>query len=192
MKRKGLSLVLAMVLLMSFGIVVHAETTNGNAKDILLTDGERTFEEDTVNVLEEGLYSIYLQVAPVDEVKEISYVFDEGLENEYSTTITDDITESIKFKSDFVIGKTHTVRCTAKYNDGTSLKKFYTFDSIARHKNYDQLRVNVSLNGECMYQENYYALRKDDVISVDVKTFLKICLFVLLHIIGQMQIRGKL
>ena len=43
MKRKGLSLVLAMVLLMSFGIVVHAETTNGNAKDILLTDGERTF-----------------------------------------------------------------------------------------------------------------------------------------------------
>ena len=171
MKRKGLSLVLAMVLLMSFGIVVHAETTNGNAKDILLTDGERTFEEDTVNVLEEGLYSIYLQVAPVDEVKEISYVFDEGLENEYSTTITDDITESIKFKSDFVIGKTHTVRCTAKYNDGTSLEKFYTFDSIARHKNYDQLCVNVSLNGECMYQENYYTLRKNDVISVDVKTF---------------------
>ena len=50
MKRKSLSLVLvlAMVLLMSFGIVAHAETTTGNAKDILLTDGERTFEEDTV------------------------------------------------------------------------------------------------------------------------------------------------
>ena len=173
MKRKSLSLALAlaMVLLMSFGIVAHAETTTGNAKDILLTDGERTFEEDTVNVLEEGLYSIYLKATPVDEIKELSYVFDEGLENEYSTTMTDNITESIKFKSDFVIGKSHTVRCTAKYNDGTSLEKFYTFDSIARHKNYDQLCVNVSLNGECMYQENYYTLRKNDVISVDVKTF---------------------
>ena len=173
MKRKSLSLALAlaMVLLMSFGIVAHAETTTGNAKDILLTDGERTFEEDTVNVLEEGLYSIYLKATPVDEIKELSYVFDEGLENEYGTTMTDNITESIKFKSDFVIGKTHTVRCTAKYNDGTSLEKFYTFDSIARHKNYDQLCVNVSLNGECMYQENYYTLRKNDVISVDVKTF---------------------
>ena len=173
MKRKGLSLVLvlAMVMLMSFGIVAHAETTPGNEKDIWLTDGERIFEEDTVNVLEEGLYSIYLKVTPVDAVKEISYVFDEGLENEYSITMTDKITESIKFKNDFVIGKMHTVKCAATYDDGSSLEKTYTFNSIARHKNYDQLHVNVSLNGECMYQENYYALRKDDVISVDVETF---------------------
>ena len=173
MKRKSLSLalVLAMVLLMSFGIVAHAETTTGNAKDILLTDGERTFESDGETILEEGWLKATLKVNPSDEVSKITYVFDDGLDSENMTVLTDDFENNIKIQKEFAIGTLHTLRCVAEYTDGSSLEKSYIFKSVTRHENYEQLCMNVRLNNECMYQRHYYTVKKGDIISIDVETF---------------------
>lgn len=173
MKHRNLSLILAfaLVVLMSLGIVAYAETATGNAKEILLTDGERIFETDGVNILEEGWLRSNLKINPLDEVSKVAYTIDEDWDNKGKTILADEIEESIRIKKEFTIGTVHTLNCVVTYTDGSSVQKNYTFKSVTRHKNYDQLCMNVKLNGECIYQEHYYNVEKGDVISVDVETF---------------------
>lgn len=173
MKHRNLSLILALalVVLMSMGIAAHAETTTSNAKKLLLTDGERVFKTDDVNVLEEGWLKANLEINSLDEISEVMYAFDEGSDSESKTILTDEIEERIRIKKEFAIGTVHTLHCMVKYTDGSLREKSYTFKSVTKHKNYDQLCMNVKLNGECMYQEHYYNVKEDDVISVDVETF---------------------
>lgn len=173
MKSKNLVLVLAMVVvfLMSFGIVAHAETTTGDAREILLTNGEMIFEANTVTVLEEGMLRAILEVPEVENVKEVSYIFDTGMEDEKKTIQSDEIKTNVEIKEEFEIGSVHTLYCKVLYTDGSSLEKTYTFKSITRHENSDKLCMNVRLNNVSMYQEHYYTVKSGDRITIDVETF---------------------
>lgn len=173
MKCKSLALVLAlvMVVLLSFGSVSYAETMKNETRDFWFGGSEIIFEPNTENILEEGLIYTYLQFSNYEDVTGFKYVIDEGSENEKTQDLSDKIAERIRVKEEFPIGTTHTLTCKATYSDGDVLEKSYTFKSVTRHKNYDQLCMNVRLNGECMYQEHYYTVKNDDVISVDVKAF---------------------
>ena len=173
MKRGNLSRILVFILVVLIGstVVAYAEVTASDEKEILLTDGERIFETDGVNILEEGWLKVNLKINPLDKISKVTYAFDEDWANDSNIIFDDEIEESIVIKKEFTIGTVHTLNCVVMYDDGSSLEKDYAFKSVTRHENYDQLCMNVKLNGNCICQEHYYDVEKGDVISVDVETF---------------------